>query len=84
MAEKKKYTIKIVNVVDVPALEPDRIGKYDVLVTYQLDTEYTYTIKIPKEDLEKLSPEKQEEFILKKVKEDAQWRLRWIGKTITL
>jgi len=81
MPEKK---IKIVNVVDVPALEPDRIGKYDVLVTYQIDTEHTYTIKIPKEELEKLPPDEQERYIIEKVREDAKWRMRWLGKEISL
>jgi len=82
--EKPRRKITIVNVTDVPALEPARMGKLDTLVTYQINTEFTYTIRLKKEEYEELAPKEQEEFILSRVRKDAEWRLRWLGRTVEL
>jgi len=84
MAEEPKRKVTIINVTDVPALAPERLGKLDTLITYQIDTEYTYTIRVPKEEYEKLPPEEQEKYILERVKADAQWRMRFLRKTVEL
>jgi len=84
MAEEPKRKITIVDVRDVPALDPARVGKLDTIVTYQIDTEYRYFVRIPKEEYEGLSPEEQEKFILDRIKADAQWRMRFLGRAVEL
>jgi len=69
--------VKILDVRDVPSTEPGRIGKIDVLVTYQLDPTHIYMVRIPKEEF---TDEKVKEVI----KKDVEEKKRWVGKELTL
>jgi len=69
--------VKVLDVRDVPSTEPGRIGKIDVLVTYQLDPTHIYMVRLPKEEF---TDEKVKEVIRKDVEE----KKRWVGKELTL
>jgi len=81
MAEKKekeaKEEVTILDVRDIPSTEPGRIGKIDVLVTYQIDPAHVYMIRIPKEEF-------TEERLTEEIKRDVAEKRRWIGKKIAI
>ena len=66
-------TFKIVDVRRVPSVEPDRIGKYDQLVMYELDAMRRYTVRIPDEGF-------TEERMVQAVREDILRRFRFTGR----
>lgn len=43
-------TVKILDVREIPSGDPERIGKLDTVVTYQLDPLRTYIEMMPQED----------------------------------
>lgn len=75
--EKKgeEAEITIVDIRDVPATEPGRIGKLDVLVTYQIDPAHVYMIRIPKEEF-------SEEALREAIRKDIEEKRKWIGKVM--
>jgi len=75
--EKKQVEITIVSMVDVPSVEPGRVGQLDVLVTYQVAPGQVYSIRIPKEEF-------SEERMLEAIKKDLVERLKYIGKRYTI
>lgn len=64
---------KIFDVRKVPSAEPDRVGKYDQLVMYELDPMRRYIIKVPEEEF-------TEEKMLEAVKADMAERALYTGK----
>jgi len=64
---------KIFDVRRVPSAEPDRIGKYDQLVMYELDPMRRYIVRVPEEEF-------SEERMKQAVKEDMAERARYTGK----
>jgi len=64
---------KIFDVRRVPSAEPDRIGKYDQLVMYELDPMRRYIVRIPEEGF-------NEATMIKVVKEDMAARAEYTGK----
>lgn len=73
MADK----VKIIDMREYPSSEPVRAGKFDKIVTYQVDAFHTYLITLPKEGF---SEDKLKEAIRKDMKE----RGLWIGKELEL
>jgi len=69
--------VKIVDVRDVPALDPERLGKIDVMVTYEVEPMRVYMVRIPKEEF-------NEERLREEIKKDIQARAKWIGKELKL
>jgi len=69
--------VKILDVRDVPSTEPGRIGKIDVLVTYQLDPTHIYMVRIPKEEF-------TDERVRGVIRKDVEEKRRWVGKELTL
>jgi len=69
--------VRVLDVRDVPSTEPGRIGKIDVLVTYQLDPTHIYMVRIPKDEF---TDEKVREVIRRDVEEKSQW----VGKELAL
>lgn len=45
--------VKILDTREFPSTNPERAGKLDTLITYQLDPQHVYTIIEPKSDLSK-------------------------------
>lgn len=68
---------KIFDVRSVPSAEPQRVGKYDKLVMYELDPMRRYIVKIPEEDF-------TEEKMLEAVKADMADRAQYTGKEYEL
>jgi len=68
---------KIFDVRKVPSAEPERVGKYDQLVMYELDPMRRYIVKIPEEDF-------TEEKMLAAIRADMADRAQWTGKEYEL
>jgi len=68
---------KIFDVRRVPSAEPDRIGKYDQLVMYELDPMRRYIIRVPEEEF-------SEDRMKQAVKEDIAQREQYTGKEYTI
>jgi len=82
MAKKKTEEIEerevtIVDIRDVPAIDPERVGKTDVLVTWQIDPARTYRVRIPKEEFD-------EERLKAEIRKELKAKLPWIGKRIVV
>jgi len=69
--------VKVLDVRDVPSTEPGRIGKIDVLVTYQLDPTHIYMVRIPKEEF-------TDEKVREVIRRDVEEKRKWVGKELTL
>jgi len=52
MAVPAERRIKIVDMFEIPSADPARLGKYDVIITYQDEAMRARTITIPREELE--------------------------------
>ncbi len=68
---------KVIDVRRIPSADPDRIGKLDYLVTYQLDAYRTYMVTIPVDEL-------TDEIIKEYVSKDIQAMEKWTGKEFTI
>lgn len=68
---------KLFDVREVPSAEPERVGKYDKLVMYELDPMRRYIVKIPAEEF-------SEEKMLAAIKADMADRAQYIGKEYEL
>ena len=66
-----KFTV--FDVRRVPSAEPDRIGKYDQIVMYELDPMRRYIVRIPEEKF-------TEDEMKRAVKEDIAQREAYTGK----
>jgi len=75
--EEKKEEVTIIDVRDIPSTEPGRIGKIDVLVTYQIDPAHIYMIRIPKEEF-------TEERLTEAIRKDVAEKRKWIGRKIPI
>jgi len=64
---------KLFDIRRVPSAEPERVGKYDQLVMYELDPMRRYIIRIPEEEF-------SEERMKRAVKEDMATRAQYTGK----
>jgi len=75
--EEKKEEVTIVDVRDIPSTMPGRIGKVDVLITYQLNAAHVYMIRVPKEEF-------TEERVVEEIRKDIAEKRKWIGRKIPL
>lgn len=66
-----KFTVS--DVRRVPSGEPDRLGKFDKLVMYELDPIHRYILRVPEEEF-------SEERMIRAVKEDIAERAQYTGK----
>jgi len=62
---------------EIPSAEPARVGKMDLIVTYQVDAFRTYITTIPKEEF-------TEERLRETIKREMAEREKWIGKEVEL
>jgi len=68
---------KVIDVRKIPSAEPNRVGKLDFLVTYQLDAYRTYMVTIPRDEL-------TEDVIKEAVSKDIAAIEKWTGTEFTL
>jgi len=75
--ELKMEEVEILDVREVPSAAPERMGKFDVMITYRFDPMHTYVTTMPKEDF-------NEEDLKTLIKKEMAERMKWIGKKLTL
>ena len=75
MAEET--SVKILDIRKIPSSDPARVGKIDMIVTYQIDTFRTYMLTIPSEEF-------NEETLKKRIKAELGEMQQWINKEIKL
>ena len=69
--------VKILDIRTVPSVDPERLGKLDTLVTYQVDNFRVYVLRIPKEEV-------SEEDLKKYIREDLEKKKQFVGKELTV
>lgn len=74
-------TVKILDKREIPSADPERVGKFDAMITYQVDTFRTYLITVPQEEL---TPETEDNVITQAIKADLVERERWAGKELQI
>jgi len=84
MAEVPTLRFRIVDVVKLPSAEEGRIGKYDVVVTYQDTNGRTRVVTIPWEVLEGKTEDEQLAIISEYIRKEEGFRKAMIGREITV
>ena len=84
MAEVPTLRFRIVDVVKLPSAEEGRIGKYDVVVTYQDTNGRTRVVTIPWEVLEGKTEDEQLAIISDYIRKEEGFRKAMIGREITV
>ena len=69
--------VRIVHMTDMPSGAPERVGKLDRYITYQLDAMRTYILIVAKEDY-------REEDLPRLIKADLEEKERLIGKELEI
>jgi len=70
-------TVKILDTRRIPSGAPERVGQFDVIITYQIDPLRTYIITLPEE-------EATEEKIKEAIRKDIEERGKWIGRELEI
>ena len=83
MAEEVK-TVKIIDQTIIPSAEPGRVGKKDLIITYQDEAMRIRVVTIPYEKLEGKSDEEQWEIIQEAIRAAERERRKFIGREIKL
>ena len=69
--------VKIIDTRKIPSGKPDRVGEFDVIVTYEIDPMHTFIITVPEE-------EATEDNIKKAIKKDMDERGKWVGRELDI
>ena len=69
--------VKIMDTRKIPSGRPARVGKFDVIVTYQIDPMHTFIVTVPEE-------EATEDNIKKAIKKDMDERGKWGGRELEI
>jgi len=69
--------ITIIDVREIPSTDPARVGKLDMIVTYQVDPMHTYITIMSKETF-------TAETLKKQIAAEMAERAEWIGKKVTI
>ena len=72
-----KREVSILATVDVPATDPARIGKTDVLVTYRVGPYQSGMVRVPKESFEEAA-------VKAAVKADVDAKAKYVGMTFNV
>jgi len=84
MAEAPRRSVKIVDMFEIPSGQPERLGKYDVIVTYQDEAMRTRTVTIPREELEGKSDTEKLATITKAIRAKEAERSAVVGKSVEI
>lgn len=68
---------KVIDTRRLPSPDPERMGKWDTLVVYELDPMRRYSVLVPEDPL-------TEEALIAAVKADLTEHGRWLEKTFRL
>jgi len=69
--------VKILDVREIPSGDPQRVGLFDVIVTYQIDPLRTYILTIPKEKFDEAE-------LKTAIQKDIAERAKWEGREIEI
>ncbi|MEM3844060.1 hypothetical protein [Metallosphaera sp.] len=47
----KKQTVEVLSVSEVPAIEPNRLGQMDTLITYRVDPLHIFSFRVPQTNM---------------------------------
>ena len=84
MAEAPRRSVKIVDMFEIPSGQPERLGKYDVIVTYQDEAMRTRTVTIPREELEGKSDAEKLATITRAIRAKEAERSAVVGKSVEI
>ena len=84
MATQAERRYKIVDLSKIPSAEPERAGKYDLIVTYQDTAGRVRIVTVPYEEFAGKSEEEQEALLRKYIGVEEAERLKFIGREIKL
>ena len=84
MAEEIAVRYKIVDVTRIPSAEAGRIGKYDIIVTYQDAAGRMRVVTIPAEKWDGKSEEEKFAVLQEYIRANEAERRAFIGKEITV
>jgi len=76
--------VRIIDRTRIPSPDPQRVGRYDEIITYQDEALRTYVLTIPAEELEEKTEEEQLAIITERIKAQVQERKRWVGREIAI
>jgi hypothetical protein len=82
MAVAPKKTVTIVDMFEIPSGQPERLGKYDVIVTYHDEAMRTRTVTVPREELEGKGDAERLAVITKAIRAKEAERSAVVGKSI--
>jgi hypothetical protein len=68
--------VTIIDKREIPSGDPGRVGKFDAMITYQLDDFRVYFVTLPNEDLGKPN---EQQIIAEAIKKDLADRERFSG-----
>ena len=80
----EETTFKIVDLSRIPSAEAGRVGKYDLIATYQDAAGRVRVVTIPYEEFVGKDEDEQREILRKYIHLQEAERLRFVGKEITL
>lgn len=69
--------VKLLEMRRIPSPDPARVGKFDVLVVYELEDRSQHATLLPEEGL-------TDQKLAEQIKKEAGERARLIGKTLTI
>ena len=75
---------KIIDMTIIPSASPERIGKKDVVITYQDEALRVRVVTLPYEDIEGKSEEEQLKVITEAIRAQEAERARFVGREITI
>jgi len=76
--------VKIIDLTVIPSAEVGRIGKKDVVVTYQDEAGRVRVVTFPHEEIEKKPEEEQFAIISEKIKAAERERLAFVGREVKI
>ena len=77
-------TVRIIDQTIIPSPDPKRLGKKDLVITYQDEALRTRVVIIPYEELEGKSDEEQWKIIVEAIRKQEAERRKFIGREIKL
>ena len=84
MADEGSVTFKIIDVTKIPSAEAERMGKYDLVITYQDNAGRVRVVTIPYENIAGKPDAEQMKIIGDAIRAQEAERLKFLGKTITI
>jgi hypothetical protein len=79
-----KIPVTIFDVRDLPSMNPQRAGKTDTMIMYDVDPMHRYFITVPKEEISDTKGGYDEGKIATRIHDDLEARSKILGKQIVV